>query len=328
MTWTTFLRTLIVCGLSILGGCEEQLFDTDTPGDTAAEADDTASGMPQSPPPYLQLQLTSLSGERDVVSTYGGHVAWDFNKVGTSGNGDFGEPVVAPANGRIEAQVRNCDDWSSSGCSGGAGNYVRIDLDGTDADVLLYHLCKNQPVVLNQWVEAGQTVGLRCSSGNSTAAHSHTEARDGANRAFLPTYVWDGGAGGLWSGAVVKSRNHGKFDSLRNRMGAAKLGNMKTAVASRVTAAGISAEYSGGTMGAVSVYYEALGWAGSYNNTNYAYAVSDKIRSSYHMMGGPNSWLGYPTGDQTFNGTTNRQTFRYGYMVHDIRTGKVTAYRY
>ncbi len=313
----------------LIAACAEWAEEVLVTGDTAAEI--SLPFAQSAPPPTYQLPF--MSGERYQATTYVGHTGWDFNMPG-----DCGQPVVATTAGVVEQVNVGCPNIAATapggnpGCGTGYGNFVRVDHDSESVDSIYAHL-EQLFVRQGQWVERGQTIGKLGTSGDSTGCHLHYETRDGNNQWFLPTFAWDGGSGGLIHGSSYTSRNQNKFDSQRTARGIVNVGNQTTANATRVHALGFSLSYSGGAYGDCTMYYEALGCDGStscpaYNNTNYAWVVRGAIRATYFSMGGPNSWLGFPTGVEYTWNNGQRQNFRNGYLFWNRANGVTTAYHY
>ncbi len=307
-------------------------------GVEGAVEDDTGQVYDQVPPP-ITYNLPFMSGESFVAGTYAGHVAWDFNKAGTTGNQDCGEPVIAVATGRVEAVNTGCPNiaagspGANTGCGGGLGNYVRVDHDSDNDDMIYAHL-QQLNVVNGQWIEEGQVLGLLGTSGNSSACHLHFEMRNGSNQAYLPLFIWDGGSGGLTDGVTRRSINHHEIDLAKVRLGIANVANQTTTTATRLNnGLGYKLEYRGGAFGDCAIYYEALGCVGgnfcpSYNNTNFAWLTRGAIRATYNAMGATGSWLGFPTGNEYAWSNGQRQNFRNGYLYWNRGTGVTTAFSY
>lgn len=99
-----------------------------------------------------------------------------------------GSTFVASAAGTVVAATTNCTDnygkadalshKSSEYCGGGAGNYVKIKVDGTEMYLLYMHMT-SVAVKQGDHVEAGQAIGTCGSTGRSTGPHAHFEVRVG-----------------------------------------------------------------------------------------------------------------------------------------------------
>jgi murein DD-endopeptidase MepM/ murein hydrolase activator NlpD len=317
----------LVCILFVLGVACVDRGDIQIEGKAADTAVVTleAELLPNehlAPPPTHQLPF--MSGERYTATTYAGHTGWDFNMLG-----DCGQPVVSAEAGTVVAISTSCPEWSSPGCGGGYGNYVKIRHN--DGYYSLYaHLQTSQVFVrVGQGVERGQSLGKLGTSGDSTGCHLHYEVRDSADRWLLPNFIWDGGSGGLSNGSSYTSKNQGKLDSMRNMLGAGNVGNQMTPNATRVHADGFSLTYNGGAWGENTMYYEALGcgvvpYCTVYNNSNYAWNVRGAIRAKYFAIGGPNSSLSWPTGNEYPTAQGSRQNFKCGYITWKSATGMTT----
>lgn len=101
-----------------------------------------------------------------------------------------GSTFVASAAGTVVAVTTNCTDnygksdalshSASEYCGGGAGNYVKIKVDGTEMYLLYMHMT-SVTVEKDQHVEAGQAIGTCGSTGRSTGPHAHFEVRVGGS---------------------------------------------------------------------------------------------------------------------------------------------------
>lgn len=117
----------------------------------------------------------AFSGSSKITVGYGGSVCGSQDKdqyhTGTeyhaldwsrlSGDGDIGDPILAPASGWATAYFG----------STGYGNYIRVEA-GNGYSYLIAHL---NTIELNYcgWIERGQRLGTLGCSGNCTGAHIH-----------------------------------------------------------------------------------------------------------------------------------------------------------
>ena len=300
---------------------------------TDDEAEDFLPVDHAAPPPVYHLPF--MSGEQYTATTYPFHIAWDFNTAG-----DCGQPVIAASSGTVTSVMNGCPDYgydasgncTSCTCGGRYGNHVRIN-NGDTYSAIYAHMQTGVFVRSGQWVERGQVLGKLMSSGDSTGCHLHFEVRNSTGTPIWPDFTCTYGTGGLTADLVYTSTNQGKFDSMRNSLGIGNVGNQTTTNATRVHALGFSLTYNGGAFGENTMYYEALGCLGGagctrYNNTNYAWDVRGAIRAKYFSMGGPNSWLGFPTGNEYAWSNGQRQNFRCGYLYWNRGTDITTATSY
>ncbi len=102
------------------------------------------------------------------ISSYYG-MRWGRLHKGVDFNGSYGSPVRAVTSGRV----------ISAGYDGGYGNLVQIR--HSDGIVTAYaHM--SRILVRGGTVEAGETIGLVGSTGNSTGPHLHFEVRTGGGQ--------------------------------------------------------------------------------------------------------------------------------------------------
>jgi hypothetical protein len=133
--------------------------------------------------PSLELPFvcgTSWEGNSSGSSAHENYEI-DFNKSGTSGDGDLGEPVVAAASGT----VRLTGDVDSA-----YGNYVEIDHG--DGWTTLYAHLDSKAVGTGDSVRQGELVGtVGNTDGNSSGihAHLHFELRDRGSGQSWPAYI-------------------------------------------------------------------------------------------------------------------------------------------
>ena len=110
------------------------------------------------------------------TKTYSGHKGTDF-----TGNGIRGRGVVAAADGVVDSTNDGCYDQNTSTgstCGGGYGNYVKINHTGTGLTVVYAHMMNGSIAVSKgQTVKCGDALGKVASSGSSTGAHLHFDAR-------------------------------------------------------------------------------------------------------------------------------------------------------
>lgn len=102
----------------------------------------------------------------------------------------LGSTFVASAAGEVVAVVKSCTDNygksdalsrpASDFCGGGAGNYVKIKVDGSEMYLLYMHMTD---VTVNKGdkVTAGQAIGTCGTTGRSTGPHAHFEVRVGGS---------------------------------------------------------------------------------------------------------------------------------------------------
>lgn len=291
------------------------------------------------PGPYA---MPVMSGETYAVSTYSGHGnAWDFN---LSGSADYGEPVVAAADGVVSTVVSNYDhNDTSCGCF---GNYVRINHDG-DAYYSVYAHLNDVYVVSGQWVEKGQVLGTIGNTGYAAGYHLHFQIDNGSSSTtYNASYEYYSGgskrSGTLSNGSSYQSYNNGKFEAAKDRNGGTSTVGTNTQVtATAPDDKGFSKTYTGGSYGECSVYYETQCNCGDgcpttgvdgdgydcINNTNSAWLVRTGFYTYYRdTIGGPRGSLGYPTGDEFAISGGAQQDFEKGYLTFSSSTGAVTAH--
>ena len=121
-------------------------------------------------PPVIDLQLIDRYGDFHAPA-----IGKVFSKYGTRGRRrhqgvdiplSVGEPIYAAFNGKVRYARYN---------TGGYGNLVIIRHDN-GLETYYGHLSERM-VEPNQWVEAGQIIGLGGSTGRSTGPHLHFETR-------------------------------------------------------------------------------------------------------------------------------------------------------
>lgn len=136
-------------------------------------------------------EWTVLWGGRSVWQNYhaidtGQRYAFDFlvQRDGTSFNGDgtknedyycFGQPVMAPAAGKISKVVDGIADNipGQMNPDQAEGNYLIIDHGNHEITTLAHFQQNTITVEKGDTVEAGQVLGLCGNSGNSSEAHIH-----------------------------------------------------------------------------------------------------------------------------------------------------------
>jgi Peptidase family M23/Dockerin type I domain len=104
---------------------------------------------------------------------YEGHHGHDTS-IRSFGYQDVGVPLFAILDGRV-ASIHD-GEFDKSTSSGGTGNHViLVHKDGLRT--LYWHFKKDSIIVQpNQWVRAGETLGMTGSSGSSTAPHLHFQS--------------------------------------------------------------------------------------------------------------------------------------------------------
>lgn len=133
--------------------------------------------------PALELPFvcgTSWEGDSGGSSVHRNNEI-DFNKVGTSGDGDLGEPVVAAAAGTIR--------WEG-GAGSAYGNYVEID-HGGGYSTLYAHL-EDKHTGIGDTVRQGQLLGTVGNTDGNTSglkAHLHFEFRNRGGGQGYPGYI-------------------------------------------------------------------------------------------------------------------------------------------
>ena len=129
---------------------------------------DTYGSRARSP---VKLHVVPASEIPDAVFPIRGpHEYWDGFGAGRGHQGAdvgaaCGTPLVAALAGRIEHRA-----YQSS-----AGNYVVIDVKGSNVDLAYMHLNRPASVKAGQVVSAGQTLGAVGDSGNASGCHLHFE---------------------------------------------------------------------------------------------------------------------------------------------------------
>src|SRR5262249_40386144 len=104
--------------------------------------------------------------------TYPWHEGIDFSFAGFAPQ-DIGVAVRAAASGTVVAGSDTAFGRSTPGDKQGDGNYIIID-HGNGWSTLYGHLRQNSHAVqVGDYVEAGQTIALVGSAGNSTGTHLH-----------------------------------------------------------------------------------------------------------------------------------------------------------
>lgn len=325
-------RVLLLCMVTFIGCAIDP--DDEEMEDSEQQAE--YSGVAAATYTY---HLPFFSGDKYTASTYTAnppHNAWDFNKYGTSGDEDRGEPIIAVADGKVITSVSNCDCPNNS--SKGYGNYVVIDNDG-DTNTVWYAHMTTVYVVAGQWVQRGQTLGTIGETGSASASHIHFEVRNSSNTAITQSckfkYDKDGKpvTATLTNGSSYTSSNHGIIAEARDRNGGeATVGSATGDLAGRVASEGYAKYYDGGSYGDCAIYYQALGcrngdYCTTYNNSNNAWLVRTGFYVYYYGCGGPMYCpLGFPTSDEFAISGGAKQTFDHGYLIYSTSTGKVTPY--
>jgi murein DD-endopeptidase MepM/ murein hydrolase activator NlpD len=114
-----------------------------------------------------------------VISTFNENRGYSHKGVDITGGGIMGATVVAAASGTVIASNNSCShNWGKSGscgCGGGYGNYVLIS--HANGKTTLYGHLSSTTVSTGSSVSKGQTIGYVGSTGWSTGAHLHFEAR-------------------------------------------------------------------------------------------------------------------------------------------------------
>lgn len=100
----------------------------------------------------------------------GPHQLWEGfggarNHQGADIGADCGTPLAAALPGKIEFNKYEPR----------AGNYLVIDVKGTDADIIYMHMRAPSPLQVGQTVSAGQPVGNVGDTGNASGCHLHFE---------------------------------------------------------------------------------------------------------------------------------------------------------
>lgn len=140
---------------------------------------------------------------------------WSAIHIGYDYATSVGTPIRAAANGVIIASSSTCPtygglgNWcgSNGGLSGG-GNQVHMvtNVNGKLYGILYLHMQSGSPIKSGTIVNAGQTIGLVGSSGNSTGPHVHVEVVYIGNES-VSSYI------DRWNGNLV----HGAGYGLSNR---------------------------------------------------------------------------------------------------------------
>ncbi len=129
---------------------------------------------------WFYADLDPTPGIRDFLCkpfTYDGHDACD-SCIRSFAEQDIGVPIFAARDGRvIDAQDGHFD--RNTAAAHQPNNYVVLD-HGTGRVCSYFHMRKGSVAVQkNQWVRAGQQIGLTGSSGHSSYPHLHFSTWDG-----------------------------------------------------------------------------------------------------------------------------------------------------
>lgn len=129
-----------------------------------------SSGERSAPAPRKLAVLPPSAIPKTVFPVAGPHQYWDGFGAGRHHQGvDVGArcrtPVVAAMAGRISFR-----DYE-----GAAGNYVVIDVKGSNAELGYMHLIEPAHVRKGQFVNAGQPIGFVGETGRATGCHLHFE---------------------------------------------------------------------------------------------------------------------------------------------------------
>lgn len=129
-----------------------------------------ASGQksPRSPHKLFILPVSAIPTAAYPIR--GPHRLWEgFGGARNHGGADIGAacgtPLVAALPGVVELNKYEPR----------AGNYLVIDLEGTDADIIYMHMSAPSPLRPGRRVEAGQRVGAVGDTGNAQGCHLHFE---------------------------------------------------------------------------------------------------------------------------------------------------------
>ncbi|WP_082311097.1 M23 family metallopeptidase [Paenibacillus sp. FJAT-27812] len=143
--------------------------------------------------------LVIWGGENVLINYHYAHesqrYAYDIvkSKEGYSYKGDplknesyyaFGEPILAPADGKVVAIVNDIPDNEPVGVmneKAPAGNSVVIDHGGIEFSTLAHMKKGTVSVKVGDLVKRGDEIGKLGNSGNSSEAHLHFQVSNGAN---------------------------------------------------------------------------------------------------------------------------------------------------
>lgn len=129
-----------------------------------------ATGAKSSRSPRKLYILPSAAIPAAVFPVRGPHSFWDGFGAGRGHQGvDIGTPCGTPLVAALPGKV------SHRAYQGAAGNYLVIDVRGTNADIGYMHMARPGLVQPGQTVNAGQTVGYAGETGRASGCHLHFE---------------------------------------------------------------------------------------------------------------------------------------------------------
>lgn len=115
----------------------------------------------------------------DLSSGWAEDRGYSHGGIDIAGPGIMGAEIVAACSGTVIDVCNECShNWGkygSCGCGGGYGNYVWIDHG--DGKATIYAHMTDAVAYVGQSVSTGETIGYVGSTGYSTGAHLHFEAR-------------------------------------------------------------------------------------------------------------------------------------------------------
>ncbi len=129
-----------------------------------------AAGQKSDRSPHKLFILPRTAIPAAIYPIRGPHELWDGfggarNHQGADIGAACGTPLVAALPGKVEFNKYEPR----------AGNYLVIDLKGTDADIIYMHMVEPSPLKVGQAVNAGQPVGNVGDTGNASGCHLHFE---------------------------------------------------------------------------------------------------------------------------------------------------------
>jgi murein DD-endopeptidase MepM/ murein hydrolase activator NlpD len=155
-----------------------------------------AEGLASNPSPK-QLQVLPVGAlPQQVFPVRGAHEYWDGFGAGRHHEGvdvgaRCGTPLVAAMSGRVRYTK-----YQSA-----AGNYLILDVAGTDLEFGYMHLIRPAPVKPGTYVSAGQVIGNVGETGNASGCHLHFEVWKG---------VWYGGGSAIDPMPYLKAWDRGR----------------------------------------------------------------------------------------------------------------------
>jgi len=129
-----------------------------------------AAGQKSDRSPHKLFILPATEIPAAIYPIRGPHELWEGfggarNHQGADIGAACGTPLAAALPGKVEFNKYEPR----------AGNYLVIDLKGTDADIIYMHMRAPSPLQVGQVVSAGQPVGNVGDTGNASGCHLHFE---------------------------------------------------------------------------------------------------------------------------------------------------------